>query len=493
MATRKTTPAVELLPYKEFTRGIGKFRNSEEFSDVKIVVEDEGKIKRYYAHRLILTAGSEFFRAMLSGSFVEAGMKEITLKELSFDAFELLLDYLYTASVDIPEGSELAVLALAQRFQSPGLLLAAEQQLVASMTPGRVCALLRSCAEYEAHSTADSCLDYIARNFRKISRTSDISQLTADEMLKLVQSERIGCEEIDVFTAIVNWGKLNKGDKTLQEVCGEMAQYVRVGLIEAEALRHKVAPTGLVAVDRLVEALLAVALGAADEDEKKLPFWLTPRGMGSELQDAGVQHFDPKHCNSQITIGKNKRTAKGTAGYSWYSVSCTGRLSTGIHYLEVQPDFANSDILMLGVVHEKERPTSTSAGGSFSASRGYMFQMVNKHCYHNHNEDSQPDAAGKAKLNAASLTITKNDRIGCVLNLVKKTIEFKYNGKSLGIAYKKIAPGPYHFACDFYGQAGVTLRRYACGDEDVEEATQAASKGKAKGQDSGDESGEAED
>lgn len=76
---------------------IGTLYLSEEFSDVTIVVAGH----KFYSHKLILAARSEYFRALLYGGMKESAQNEIELNASSLPAFKNLLKYIYTGRMSL--------------------------------------------------------------------------------------------------------------------------------------------------------------------------------------------------------------------------------------------------------------------------------------------------------------------------------------------------------------------------------------------------------
>ena len=70
--------------------------------------------RQIHAHRIVLSAASDYFSAMFTSDVREATMEEIQLKEVDPDALASLVHYMYTGevilhyrhvhSVNIPEG-----------------------------------------------------------------------------------------------------------------------------------------------------------------------------------------------------------------------------------------------------------------------------------------------------------------------------------------------------------------------------------------------------
>lgn len=68
--------------------------------------------KRFQAHRLLLSLRSPVFRAMFNGPMKEAPSKEITVTDVTPEAFAAMLAYLY-------RGGKNASVALSEYFTSP--------------------------------------------------------------------------------------------------------------------------------------------------------------------------------------------------------------------------------------------------------------------------------------------------------------------------------------------------------------------------------------
>ncbi|KAF0042538.1 hypothetical protein F2P81_006070 [Scophthalmus maximus] len=67
----------------------------------------------FSCHRAVLCARSQYFRAMLSGSWMESSRQCITLQGLGPDEMEILLQYIYGAIVDLPPGASASQVVLA--------------------------------------------------------------------------------------------------------------------------------------------------------------------------------------------------------------------------------------------------------------------------------------------------------------------------------------------------------------------------------------------
>lgn len=66
---------------------------NDDYSDVTFIVENQ----RLPAHRVVLAARSEYFRALLYGGLSETNQSEIQLK-IPLEAFKALLRYIYSGA-----------------------------------------------------------------------------------------------------------------------------------------------------------------------------------------------------------------------------------------------------------------------------------------------------------------------------------------------------------------------------------------------------------
>lgn len=76
---------------------IGGLYLADDYSDVTLIVDGQ----RFNAHKVILAARSQYFRALLFGEFKETTQKEIELKGTTVAAFKELLKYIYTGHMSL--------------------------------------------------------------------------------------------------------------------------------------------------------------------------------------------------------------------------------------------------------------------------------------------------------------------------------------------------------------------------------------------------------
>ncbi len=89
-------------------------RDDESSHDVIFVVENE----KPPAHRCLIGAASPVLHKMLTNEMKETNQSEVVLKEVNVKVWKVVLDYIYTAKMELPNTEEAVdVLECAERFQ----------------------------------------------------------------------------------------------------------------------------------------------------------------------------------------------------------------------------------------------------------------------------------------------------------------------------------------------------------------------------------------
>ncbi|MEQ2182343.1 hypothetical protein GOODEAATRI_021362, partial [Goodea atripinnis] len=101
--------AVVLEPASGLSANLLNLYKSGEQCDITIQVAEQV----FSCHRAILCARSQYFRAMLSGSWMESSRQCITLHGLGPDEMEILLQFMYGAIMDLPSGANASQVMLA--------------------------------------------------------------------------------------------------------------------------------------------------------------------------------------------------------------------------------------------------------------------------------------------------------------------------------------------------------------------------------------------
>ena len=99
------------------SQSFGSIRDEEYLSDVTLVADDNSQVS---AHRLVLSASSEYFRTIFKSNQTLPRLV-LCLEMVDGETLTHILDYLYTGEVRMEEEKLEAFLKLAKRFKLEGL------------------------------------------------------------------------------------------------------------------------------------------------------------------------------------------------------------------------------------------------------------------------------------------------------------------------------------------------------------------------------------
>eukprot|EP00743_Colponemidia_sp_Colp-15_P006964 GILK01007515.1.p1 GENE.GILK01007515.1~~GILK01007515.1.p1 ORF type:complete len:519 (+),score=68.21 GILK01007515.1:65-1558(+) len=148
--------------------------NNQEFSDVTFLVEG----KPLYAHKAVLVAQCDQFRAMFSNGMKETRENEIVIPTWSYSAFSCMLEFLYSGNVtDFTPASALDLLGLADAYTLEGLKNLCENMLIHGVDVDNVCVLYTHAHRFQAPELKKFCLTYILKHIDTVSATKGFEDL----------------------------------------------------------------------------------------------------------------------------------------------------------------------------------------------------------------------------------------------------------------------------------------------------------------------------
>ncbi|KAL3268587.1 hypothetical protein HHI36_007695 [Cryptolaemus montrouzieri] len=182
--------------------GLNALRKKEELIDVTLIIEGQ----TFKAHKVVLSACSDYFRAMFTDNMLESQRAEIHLNGMSAKGFLLVLEYAYTCKIT--------------------LNLANVQDVLEAASHVQMLALIQTCSNYlEAEIDIDNCVDiatiaetyslgvlkmevyrFMNENLLAFSNTSEFYRLTATQLEMLLAYDLpVDCSECEVLRIVLNW------------------------------------------------------------------------------------------------------------------------------------------------------------------------------------------------------------------------------------------------------------------------------------------------
>ncbi|GAU98400.1 hypothetical protein RvY_09552 [Ramazzottius varieornatus] len=289
-----------------------KLLESEEFSDLVLIVENT-PLK---VHRAILASRSEYFRALLYGGMKETKQNEIVLHDTDLSTFKILLEYIYTATVNV---SKLRVevlvglLGLTNQYGFSEL----EKDLVLYMknvlNVKNVCAVYEVSFGFGMHDLTTTCLKYVDRHARTLLHSREILHLSASALKHILVRDTLCASESDIFDLVREWCSVNVDDMEGKDI---LSSTVRWDLLSTEELVNRVRQSNLIPGDKILD-VLASKMRAGSALQSKLRGFCDPsvnvatselkatviRGeMSGSLLDGDVTNFGMDHGYTRHVI-----------------------------------------------------------------------------------------------------------------------------------------------------------------------------------------------
>ncbi|XP_042206116.1 BTB/POZ domain-containing protein 9-like isoform X2 [Homarus americanus] len=158
---------------------IGALYLNDEYSDVTLQVN--GQIFR--AHKVILAARSQYFRALLFGGLRESHQAEVEIKDTNLTAFKVLLKYIYTGWVSLSSEKEetvLEILGLAHQYGFEDLESAVCDYLKDALCIANICVIYDMASLYNLTNLKTVCEDFMDKNALPILNHESFYALSPD-------------------------------------------------------------------------------------------------------------------------------------------------------------------------------------------------------------------------------------------------------------------------------------------------------------------------
>ncbi|XP_063619911.1 BTB/POZ domain-containing protein 9 [Cydia splendana] len=235
---------------------IGSLCLSSEYSDVTLIVEGQ----RIPAHKVILAASSDYFRALLYGGMREANQAEVEL-QAPLQAFKALLRYVYSGHMglsNLREDTVLDMLGLAHQFDFQELEAAISDYLRQVLALRNVCSVLDAARLYGLDALMDYCYNFLDRNATEVLQHDSFLQLSVEALQGLLERDSFFAPEVDIFKAVCKWFEANQQwvkSESGQAQVEKILKCVRLTLMSLEELLRVVRPFAPVTPDMLLDAI----------------------------------------------------------------------------------------------------------------------------------------------------------------------------------------------------------------------------------------------
>ena len=234
---------------------MNELRRNSHLCDVILVVAD----RRIPAHRVVLSSCSPYFLAMFTSELIESRQREVVLQGVDPDAIQLLVEFSYTARIQVCEDNVQSLLPASSLLQLWSVRDACCDFLKKQLHPSN-CLGIRSFAD--AHTCTElleSSHKFALQHFVAVSQTEEFMLLPVTEVRELVSSDdaNVASEE-QIYNSVMNWIKFDVENR--KQHIEDLLPRVRLPLLSRDCLMNRVETEEIVkdsveCKDLLIEAM----------------------------------------------------------------------------------------------------------------------------------------------------------------------------------------------------------------------------------------------
>ncbi|XP_006634958.1 actin-binding protein IPP [Lepisosteus oculatus] len=181
---------------------MNKMRLRKDFCDVQLQVGGRG----FSVHRLVLAASSPYFSALFAGGMREANRDFVQILGVEADAFEILLEFIYTGMINVNVDNVQELIVAADMLQLSEVVSICCEFLKAQMDPSNCVGIYQFLEQIACLEMLEFTENYIYVHFLEVCVADEFAGLSKDQLVKLLRSEELRIEdEYQVFTAAMGW------------------------------------------------------------------------------------------------------------------------------------------------------------------------------------------------------------------------------------------------------------------------------------------------
>ncbi|NXG93899.1 KLHL4 protein, partial [Stercorarius parasiticus] len=212
-------------------RKMENYLQQKQLCDVLLIVGDQ----KIPAHRLVLSAVSDYFAAMFTNDVREAKQEEIKMEGVDPDALKALVHYAYTGILELKEDTIESLLAAACLLQLSQVIEVCCNFLMKQLHPS-------NCLGIRSFGDAQGCTEllkvahtYTMDHFTEVIKNQEFLLLPANEIAKLLSSDDINVpDEEAIFQALMMWVRHDLQNR--QRDLGMLLSYIRLPLLPPQLL-----------------------------------------------------------------------------------------------------------------------------------------------------------------------------------------------------------------------------------------------------------------
>ncbi|KAL0892388.1 hypothetical protein ABMA27_015511 [Loxostege sticticalis] len=191
----------------DFMKMMFTMRSHHMLTDVVLEVGNE----LFHVHKVVLAAGSPYFKAMFTSGLKESEMSRVRLQGVCPSAMAWLVYFMYTGKVRITEVTVCQLLPAATMFQISNVIEACCAFLERQLDPSNAIGIANFAEQHACAELKQKANQFIERHFTQVCQEEEFLQLTLQELIALIRKDELNVrEEREVYNAVLNWVKYDE-------------------------------------------------------------------------------------------------------------------------------------------------------------------------------------------------------------------------------------------------------------------------------------------
>lgn len=244
--------------------GLKELLNENKFVDCTLKVGD----RSFPCHRLIMAACSPYFREIFfteDGKEVESA-KEVVLDDINPSILDMIIQYLYSADIDLTDDNVQDIIAVANRFQIPSVFTVCVNYLQKKLSLANCMAIFRMGLVLNCPRLAVAARNFIADRFELLYKDEEFLKLAAHELFAIIGGDSLNVEKEElVFEAVMAWVR---HDKERVKVLKDAFNCIRFRLLPEKYFKDQVESNEVIKADPELQKMIQVV---RDAFKGKLP------------------------------------------------------------------------------------------------------------------------------------------------------------------------------------------------------------------------------
>ena len=182
--------------------GLKDLQINDQLCDITLIAGDN----LIRAHRAVLAASSDYFRALLTADMKEKGQAEIQLKGVPGEGLKEIVQFIYTGNLNCTLGNIDDILKTASYVQQTDALNLCCHYLVNITTPQNSVDMFNTAEQFHLPALKDKAVSLILAHFEDIASRNDYISFSPTFLAELLADNRLKMfSELKLFKIVLNW------------------------------------------------------------------------------------------------------------------------------------------------------------------------------------------------------------------------------------------------------------------------------------------------